>query len=101
MSVSQEPPKLEHRAKTLAEKLFKRIDQKPERQPKGFVLTDLENTRQGAGIRSLLFGGIFQLILGIIFMIVGMSNLLFFFFGLLPVLSGIYTFWAISTPPSS
>lgn len=97
MSVSQEPPKLEHRANTLAEKLFKRIDQKPERQPKGFVLTDLENTRQGAGIRSLLFGGIFQLIWGIIFMIVGMSNPLFFFFGLVPVLSGINTFWAIPT----
>lgn len=95
MSISQEPPKLERRAKTLAKKLFKRIDQTPERQPRGFAFTDLENTRQGAGIKVLLFSGIFSLIFGIIFMIVGMSDLIFFLFGLFSVLGGISILWAI------
>ncbi|WP_144050182.1 hypothetical protein [Synechococcus sp. PCC 7502] len=65
MSVSQEPPKLENRVKTLAEKLYRRMDNKPAKQLRGFVFTDLENTRQGAGIKAQLFTGIFMLISGI------------------------------------
>ena len=39
----------------LAKKLFKRINQQPEKQPMGFVFTDFENTRKGEVIIPRLF----------------------------------------------
>jgi hypothetical protein len=66
MSASLQPPELKHRVKTLAEKLFERIDQQPEKQPVGFVLTDLEDTPERAGIRAMLFGGILMLVIGVV-----------------------------------
>jgi hypothetical protein len=64
MSVSFQPPVLEYHAGTLAEKLYKRLDWQPEKQPVGFVCTDFENMRKGAGIGGLLISGIVSLFVG-------------------------------------
>ena len=96
MSILQEPPKLEHRVKTLGEKLFKRIDQQPDKQPVGFVITDFENTRKGAGIGSSLFYGTFMLLFGAFFIFSGwVGNIISLLFGLLPVLVGIRSLWSV------
>ncbi|MCM0589298.1 MAG: hypothetical protein ACSI46_00560 [Gloeotrichia echinulata DVL01] len=89
----------------LAKKLFKRTDQQPEKQPMGFVFTDFENTRKGAGIIPRLFSGLLFLFIGVQILLgggnfvlsggIGLFGLLLVLFGLLIILAGLFILLSI------
>ncbi|MCA1993076.1 MAG: hypothetical protein LDL41_13720 [Coleofasciculus sp. S288] len=98
-----QPPELKFRLQTLAEKLFQRVDQQPEKQAVGFVFVDFDNTRQGMKIGVMLFSGAFMLLLAPWIIYTGILGsgihiifrILISLFGFLLALAGISSIWAV------